>query len=166
MSSNIVNTVAYLKTSRNFPKEVEDLSYQMNLTYVDIANAVNVRTIGLFSVNLPAQTGEQWYINKNLKQQTLRKVYNFTTTVPINLGFKIDTIVSFTRAFGSFTDGTNWYGLIYGTNIAIAGQLEFYFKVNASSTTSDQIIFVPGAGMPTLSTTVSSFVVVEWLSNV
>jgi hypothetical protein len=162
MSSNIVNTIAYLKTSRNFPQEVEDLSYQVNLAYVDIANVVNARTIGLFSVNKPAQTGEQWFINKNMKQQTLRQVFNFTTNSPINLGFKINTIVSFTRAFGSFTDGTNWYGLIYGTSVAISGQLEFFFKVNGASKTSDQIVFVSGAGQPTL---VSGFIIVEWLSN-
>ena len=54
MSSNLINQVAYLRTSREFPEELHQLTVEINKTYVDIANAVNARVIGLFPTNRPA----------------------------------------------------------------------------------------------------------------
>ena len=81
MSSNIINQVAYLRTSREFPEELHQLSVEINKMYVDVAGAVNERTIGLFPVNRPSQTGNSYYIFQNRKQQTLRQVYTFTATI-------------------------------------------------------------------------------------
>jgi len=161
MSSNIVNQVAYLRTSREFPEELHQLSVEVNKMYVDVATAVNDRTIGLFPVNRPSQTGNSYYILQNRKQQTLRQVYTAFTTASINHNITGITPGQFINCFGSYTDGTNSYGLIYGSNVAIAGQISFYV-------TSTQIIFLVGAGAPTLLTTgkiPSLVIVLEWMSQ-
>ena len=164
MTSNIVNQVAFLRTSRDFPEDTKALNSELNKAYIDIANTVNDRTIGIYPINRPAVTGEAWFINKDRKQQTLRQVYTFTTTADINIGFKLSRISQISKnTYGSFTDGTSWYGLIYASSVAIAGQLSFYVTVNGASTTSDVIKIVSGAGAPTLT---SGVIVLEWLSNI
>jgi hypothetical protein len=61
----------------------------------------------------------------------------------------------FTKCSGSFTDGTNSYGLFYASSVAIVGQITFYV-------TATQIIFLVGAGAPTLT---SGLIILEWLSE-
>jgi hypothetical protein len=169
MSSNVVNQVAYIRTTRSFPEEVHQLSVEIDKAYVDIANAVNNRTISIFPVNRPAIDGESWFFTSR-RQQGLRQVYSFTTTSDINIGFKISTIAQFTNCHGLFTTstptvsatGTATFGLIFGTNTAIAGQISFYLDVNPSSTTSDVIKFVLGAGAPAL---LQGTIVLEWISE-
>lgn len=157
MSSNIVNQVSFLRTTRDFPTEdPEQLSVECNKAYLDTANAVNSRIIGIFPVSRPAVTGESWFFT-NQKQQTLRQVYDVTSTTSIAHGLTLSQIPRFTRLYGNFTDSTNWYGFIPGTpNLAIPGQIVFYL-------TPTNIVFVVGAGAPTVS---KGQVVLEWLSNV
>jgi hypothetical protein len=162
MSANVVNQVAYLRTSRDFPEDSKKLTMEVAKAYIDTSNAVNVRTIGIFPVNRSAINGENWFLTGNQRQQGLRQVYTFTTTADINIGFKISKISQFTRFFGIYTDGTSWYGLIPGTSVAIAGQILFYVTVNGASTTSDVIKFVVGAGAPALT---SGKIVLEWISD-
>lgn len=155
MTSNIVNQVAYLRTTREFPsEELNELATEANKAYLDTSAAVNVRTIGIFPVNRGAVGGESWFISKNQKQQNLRQVYTFTTTANIPHGLNLAQLERFTRNFGEFTDGTNWYGLIHGSNVAIAGQITFYV-------TPANIVFLVGAGAPTLT---RGHVVLDWLS--
>jgi len=156
--NNIVNTVAYLRTSREFPEELHQLTVEVNKAYIDIANVVNNRIISLFPLNRPAITGENWFLND--KQQTLRQVYAFTSITAIthningSAGFRLG---SSTRVFGTYTDGTNDYGLIFGTNGGpIPNQISFYI-------TKTQIIFIKDAGAPALS---SGRIVIEWLSSI
>jgi len=161
MSANVVNQVAYLRTSREFPEDLRQLSVEINKSYIDTTNAVNARTIGLFPTTRPAITGENWFLNNNQKQQSLRQVYTLTTTANIPLGFKIASVSGFTRLFGTYLSGTSWYGLIAATNVAIAGQITFWLEVDVASTTSDLIRFNVGAGAPALT---SGKVVIEWIS--
>jgi len=151
--NNIVNQMPYLRTSRSFPTIINELVVELNKAYVDTANVVNQRTIGLFSINRPALTGESWFFDRNEKQQTFRQVYTFTTLAAINHGIIVNTPGQFTRCFGSYTDGANNYNLPWSTNIAIAGQITFYV-------TPTQIIFLNG-GAPALA---SGRLVLEWLS--
>lgn len=155
MSTNVVNQVAYLRTSRNFPVEVEQLTVEVNKAYVDTANAVNNRIISIFPTNRPAINGESWFIRNNQRQQGFRQVYVFTTTANIPHGINFATVDRFTRNFGEFTDGTNWYGLINGSNVAIAGQISFYL-------TPTDIVFLSGGGAPALT---RGNIVLEWLSQ-
>ena len=154
--TNVINQVPYLRTTREFPENIQELTVQVNKSYVDIANAVNNRTISLFPTNRPAITGESWFLTKNQRQQTLRQVYTFSTTTAINHGIQVVDPDQFTRCFGSFTNGSRSYGLIWASDVSIAGQITFYL-------TSTQIVFLTGAGAPSIS---SGKITLEWLSPV
>lgn len=156
MSSNIINRQPYIRTSREFPEQLHEMSVEVNKAYIDIANAVNDRIIGIFPTNRPAITGEKWFLNKRGSQQTLRQLYQFTTTANIPHGINTGYIGGFTDCYGQFTDGTNFYGLISASNVAIPGQISFYMD-------NTNIIFVLGAGAPTLT---SGTIVLEWLAQV
>jgi hypothetical protein len=153
--TSVVNQTPFIQTSRRFPLEIKELAFQVNVAYVDIANAVNARTIGLFPTTRPAINGEEWYLSNNNKQGASRQAYPFTTTASITHNIPASDIERFSRMYGAFTDGTNWYGLIAATTTAIAGQITFYV-------TPTQIIFVTGAGAPAVT---KGTVVLEWLSQ-
>lgn len=155
MTANIVNQVPFLRTSRNFPEDQKMLTVEVNKSYVDIANAVNKRTIGTFPTNRPAINGESWFLTSNQRQQAFRQAFAFTTTTSINHGIVISQIDRMVRNWGEFTDGTNWYGLIHATTVVIPGQITFYV-------TPTQIVFVIGAGAPSLT---RGTVVLEWISD-
>lgn len=168
MSTNVTNQVAFLRTTREFPEDLHQFTVEVNKTYVDIANAVNNRTISIFPTNRPAINGESWFLTGNQRQQGLRQIYALPSTIvngsTIDIGFKISSISQFTsKCYGSFTDGTNWYGLIYASNIAITAQISFYITLNGASTTSDQVTFRVGAGAPAIA---SGTLVLEWISRV
>lgn len=163
MTVDILNNIAFLRTSREFPNDLKQLAREQNKAYIDVAAAVNNRVIGLFPTDRAAQTGEGWFLNQNQRQSSLRQVYTFTTTTAIPIGFKLTTLSQILPSLGQFTDGTNWYGLINGSNVAIAGQISFYVAVNGASTLSDNIVFLVGAGAPSLT---SGLIVLNWLSRV
>lgn len=159
--NNIVNQVAYLRTSREFPEEIHQLTVELTRAYIDTANAINNRIIGIFSVNKPSITGESWFL-VNKRQQTFRQLYLFTAAdvatgfIPHGLNNIYTAISYFTRMWGTYTDGTNWYGLIAGSNVAIAGQISFFIDpIN--------INFLVGAGAPAIT---KGQLVIEWLSEV
>lgn len=154
MSANITNQVSFLRTSRTFPQDSQALSVEIDRMYLDVANSVNSRIIGIYNINRPSVTGESWYIRNNNRQQTQRQVYTFTSTTAIDHGLQNVQPGQFTRCFGSFTDGTNSFGLIWASSVAIAGQISFYV-------TSTQIVFATGAGAPSLT---SGQIVLEWLN--
>ena len=80
----------------------------------------------------------------------------FTAAGNIPHNLNLNTLNQFTRGFGSFTDGTNFYGVIYGSNVAIAGQVSFYI-------TPTNIVVLSGAGAPAIT---NGLIVIEWISNV
>ncbi len=156
MSVNIVNQIPYLRTTREFPEDPKELLVQINKTYVDIANAVNNRTISIYPINRPAIGGESWFIVNNQRQQNLRQVYIFTAAGNVPHGINVSNISRFSpKCYGSFTDGTNYYGAIFGSNVAIAGEISFYI-------TSTNIVILAGAGAPAIT---SGIIVLEWLSE-
>jgi hypothetical protein len=159
MTANIANTAPFLRTAREFPTNVEKLTLQINKSWVDIANTVNARIIGLFSVNLSAITGEEWFLVQNQKQQTLRQVFTFTTFASITHNINITDSDQFTRCWGSYTEGTNSYGIIWG-NLGgkIPNNVSFYL-------TSTQIIFQVDAGAIPIGANGSGRVILEWLSS-
>lgn len=153
MSSNVANSVSFLRSSREFPEDPRNLVIEISKTYQEIATSVNSRVIGLFPTNRPAITGEEWFITSQ-KQQTLRQIYTFTSTAAIPHGINFTNIDRFTSCYGEFTDGTNWYGLISGSNVAIAGQISFYLDPT-------NINFLTGAGAPAIT---KGNIVLSWLS--
>ena len=154
--SSILNQSPFLRTTRNFPEDdTQQLSVEINRSYVDIASKVNERTIGVYPTSRPVINGEAWFLTKNQKQQGLRQAYTLTTTAAIPHGINTSNIERFVRCWGEFTDGTNWYGLINASNVAIPGQITFYL-------TPTNITFVIGAGAPALT---KGTVILEWLSE-
>lgn len=154
MTTNIINQIPFLRTSRNFPLEPQPLAVEVNKSYIDIANAVNARTIGLFSTDVPSITGESWFISSR-RQQTLRQIYTFTGAGSIPHGINVPDIAGFTRCWGSYTDGTNWLGVIWTTTVGIAGQVTFYVSP------TNIVITVDGAAPAVVSGTI----ILEWLSQ-
>jgi hypothetical protein len=161
--NNLVNKVPFLRTSRNFPEDLPQLTIEVNKSYVDIANSVNNRIIGIFPTNMASVTGESWFIKGSQKQQSLRQAYNFTGAGNINIGFKLTSIFGITKnSYGSYTDGTSWYGVVYASSVVIAGQVSFFVTVNGASTKSDIITVLVDGGAPAVT---SGTIVLEWLAN-
>ncbi len=153
MSSNFVNQNPYLRTSRNYPEDPQALTVEVNKSYVDIANAVNQRTIGIFANGRPSVTGESWFFTSQ-KQQSIRQVYTFTSTGNIAHNIPQGSIYKISKSSnGQFTDGTNYYGVIFASNVSIAGQVTFYV-------TSTNIVVIAGAGAPAIT---SGYIDLEWL---
>lgn len=153
---NIANQIPYLRTSRNFPLEAQPLAVEVNRSYVDIASAVNQRTIGLFSTNTASITGESWFYQNNQKQQAFRQIYTFTGAGNIAHGLNLNNIASFSRIFGVFTNGTNWYPLPYVDVVAANNQVNVFV-------TPTNIVITAGGGAPPAIT--NGIVVLEWISN-
>lgn len=152
---SIIQQTPYLRVQRNFPVDAQSLSVELSKSYVDIANNVNNRTIGIFATNYPSVNGESWYVEGgNRRQQALRQVYPFTAAGNIAHGINTAQIGTFSKPSGSFTDGTNWYGAIYASNMAIAGQVTFYI-------TPTNIVVLSGAGAPAI---VNGLIILEWLA--
>jgi hypothetical protein len=156
MTTNNILRSPYLRNQRLIPNEdVRALANEVDHAYVDIAGKVNSRTIGIHATGNQVVTGESWYLTSS-KQQTLRQVYQFTATGSVTHGLNFASITAFTKCQGSFTDGTNFYGAIYGSNTAIAGQVSFYL-------TPTNIVIQAGAGAPAIT---NGLIVLEWMSQV
>ncbi len=153
-----VNNTPYLRSTRDFPEDLHLISIEMNKAYLDIANAVNSRVVGVFPVNKYVSTGETYFITGSQKQQTFRQLFSFTTTANIPHGINFDRIYGISKGYGAYTDGTNWYGLIFGSNVAIAGQISFYLDPT-------NIVFLVGAGAPS-TVNLKGTLVIEWISDV
>lgn len=160
--TNVINPSPFLRTSREYPEEIQPFTQEVSKSYIDIASSVNTRTIGLFPTTRPAITGESWFLIANQRQQSLRQVYTFTSTTDISIGFKISSISQFSRFSGIYTNGSSWFGLVGGTSTATPGLITFFVVVDGTSTKSDLIRFVLGAGAPALT---SGSIVLEWLSQ-
>lgn len=147
----------YLRVQRTFPQDSQALSVEMSKAYIDIAQNMNKRSIGVFA-NVGSITGDTWYLSGgNSKQQSLRQVYPFTAAGSIPHGL-IWSSVSFIspNSYGSYTDGTNWYGVIFSTQTAETGQVIFYV-------TPTDIVIVADGGAPPIT---SGQIILEWISVV
>lgn len=116
MSGTLSNPFAFLRTSREFPEESRQFSLQVSKTYIEIAGAVNGRTIGLFPTNKPAITGEAWFLTNNQLQRTLREVYTFGAIpagTSIDIAHGISTIIGFTRIYGTVITVADYRPLPY-----------------------------------------------------
>jgi hypothetical protein len=156
-SNRIINQFPYLRSQRKFPLDDRELIIELDRSYVDIANAVNTRSISLFTTNRPTNTGQSWYFQGlNEKKQSLRQVYEFVSAGNIAHGIPNTEYLYFSRCFGFFTDGTNFYAVPFSSNnVPIAGQITFYIDPT-------NIVVLAGAGalVPTI-----GYIVLEWLTK-
>lgn len=158
MTATPTNQVPYLRTTRTFPQDPQSLSVEMSKAYLDIANVVNSRTIGIFGT-VQTVTGNAWYLKGGTQRnQTLRQVYSFTSTGSIPHGINTLNIVGFVAIYGSFQDNAtppNFYPLPYVSTTA-ANQVQVVI-------TPTNIVITAGGGAPTI---VNGVIVLEWLSQV
>ena len=160
--SSIIQQSPYLRVQRNFPIDnSQALSIEVDRAYCDTAAKVNLRTIGIFPVNKASVTGERWFFNTinqtSNNQQTLRQVYTFTAAGSIPHGIDTTGIFGFSRIYGVFTNGTNWYPLPYVDVVSATNQVNVIV-------TPTNIVIAAGGGTPPAIT--NGFVVLEWLSQV
>lgn len=148
----------YLRVQRTFPQDPQALSVEISRAYIDIAQNVNKRTIGIFA-NVPLVTGDTWFLNGgNRKQQTLRQVYTITGTGSYEHGITLSNISGFTKIYGTFVDNAGvWYPLPYVDSVNADNQISVVVN-------STHIVITAGGGSPPA--IASGFVVLEWLSNV
>jgi hypothetical protein len=154
-----LQTAPYLRDQRKFPLEdTRDLARQMDQAYIDIAGKVNVRSIGINGTNFPIITGDSWFLaGEPNKQQSLRQIYQFTSAGTITHGINTTTITSFTpNTYGTFTDGINWYGAIFASSTALAGQVSFWID------NTNIHIINPGPPAPAIT---SGIIILEWISQ-
>ena len=155
-SSDVLKT-PYLREQWQFPHEdPKQLSRQVDQAYIDIASKVNRRSIGIYPKNFLAATGDRWFFaGSSQAQQAFRQIYTFTAAGNIAHGLTWAEVSSISpNSYGSFTDGTNWYGAIYASNTAIAGEVSFYV-------TNTNIVVLSGAGAPAIT---SGTIVLEYIS--
>lgn len=157
-SNRIINQFPYLRAQRRFPTEVKDLITEIDRTYVDVANMVNARSIALFTMNKPTNTGQSWYFQSETeRKQVFRQVYPFngsTTTIPH--GIPNTEYLYFTKCFGFYTDGTNFYGALFAGNLEIADQITFYV------TPTDIEVIISSGTPPSIT---QGYIVLEWLTK-
>ncbi len=162
--NTVINQSPYLRTSRQFPEDLPELCTEINKSYIDIANAVNNRTISIFPSNIPAVTGESWFITSR-RQQTFRQIYAFGA---IAAGAELDiptnippaNVVAFTRIYGTVvTNAVDYRPLPYiDPNVLTTGMAILVGTVAGKQ----QIRIVLGA---TAVPVTSGFAVLEWLSQ-
>jgi hypothetical protein len=147
----------YLREQRQFPNEnLRELANQVDHAYIDIASKVNARTIGLYATSFAIVTGDSWYVSANQRQQSLRQVYSFTAAGNIPHGINFASVSQISpNSYGSYTDGTNWYGVIYSSSVGIAGQATFYVTPTNIVVAVDATAPIPTSGT----------IVLEWISQ-
>lgn len=147
----------YLREQRQFPNiEIRELSKEVDLAYIDIANKVNSRIIGIFPVNNQVVNGEAWFLTgQPNRQQALRQVYTFIAAGAIPHGINLATITYFSRIYGSFTDGTLWYPLPYVDVVNVTNQVGV--TIDATN-----ININAGATAPTIT---KGIIILEWISQ-
>jgi len=150
-----VNPAPFLRTSRNFPQDSQALSVELNRSYLDLAGAINFRSIGIFPVNTYAQTGESWFFTSQ-RQLGFRQVYTFTAAGNIPHGINLAQYGPFVKIYGTFTDGTNWYPLPYVSATAANNQVE------VKLTPTNIVITAGGGSPPSIS---SGSIILEWISQ-
>jgi hypothetical protein len=148
----------YLPTSRNFPvSDPIQLEPELTKSYIDVARAVNLRTIGIFET-VQIVTGERWFsknpLDVNRKRQTYRKVFPFVAAdLPIAHG--LVGIDESTRIYGTcVTDFPDFRPLPYTSNTA-NGSIE----LNVDDTFINVNV---GASSPNI---IKGIVVLEYLLN-
>ena len=146
----------FLREQRDFPWDnLPLLGVELDKSYIDIAQRVNTRVVGLYTTNKPTATGENWYLTGgNTRQQGLRQVYQFTGSGNIPHAINWSSVSMITHSSGFYTDGTNWYGAIYSSDAGIAGQVTFYVTPVNIVVTVDAAAPVPTSGT----------IILEWVS--
>lgn len=155
MTFGPINTESpFLPITFDFPSlNPEEMAERLPKIYTDISSRLNTREISYYPLN-EIQNGQSWFTEGNPQtfRGAFRQVFTFSSTG--NIAHNISNITQ-VNGYGQFTDGTNFYGAIYGSNTSIAGQISFYV-------TSTNIVILSGVGAPSIS---SGIIVLDYLKN-
>jgi|SRR5580700_4028015 hypothetical protein len=161
--NNILNpyfSVPFLRTSREFPTDASKLTLQISKMYIDVAESVNLRTIGIFPINRPVITGETWYI-ANIRQQSSRQCYNFSAIVSggtLSIPDYVTNFTQFTKISGTcMTDFPDSRPIPY-----VGTSANDYISLRRDTNTNSIVISV-GSGSPNI---ISGVIILEWINNV
>ncbi len=156
--TSIVNQTPYVRSSRDFPTEVVTLSQEVDKSYLDLANALNQRTIGIYATKNPSVTGNAFFVSGQ-KQQGLRQLYvvpaiaaGATGTIAITKYYSPYALIS-----GAVTTSSDSRPIPYAS---VTANANIEVKVDSATLT---IRISVGAASPAI---VSGFVVLEWISPV
>jgi len=159
MNNNPTNATNFLRSSRDFPTDdVGKLGVELNKSYIDIALAVNSRTIGLFTVNKSAVTGNIYLVRNNQRQQSLRQVYIFgaiAAGASLAIPYKISTYTAFATIYGTCKTNVPDNRPIPYASVTAAANIEL-------NVGSSNINILVGSSSPNI---VSGMIIVEWLSQ-
>lgn len=157
MTTNTINTAPYLRTYRKFPEDATLLAKELTRGWIETANCVNQRVIGLLSSSSPTVTGTTYYLSgPSDKQQSLQRIFTFSeTNLTIDHGIAPNTyVLPIFISKSGYTDGTNSFGLAQ-TYPPLAGQI-------SAEVTPTQILITQGPATPA---TFNGLIVLEWLCN-
>lgn len=159
--NNNSNQVPFLRTSREFPEEdIHQLTVEIDRAYLDISNAVNARTIGIFTVNRSSVTGESWFLSSNRRQQSQREVYPFGAIAPggsLSIPYKTNGFDQFSRIYGTCLTGQPDARPIPYASVSANANIDLRID-----TVNLNIIIANGAASPAI---VSGLIILEWLSQ-
>ncbi len=144
---------AFLPINQTYSEDAGQFLIQITNRDRDVARFMNIREIGIYDLT-QVMNGQNWFTpgNQQIKRFGFRQVYEFTTVG--NITHNISGITQ-VIASGQYTDGTNFYGLIYASSVAIAGQVTCFV-------TPTVITIKAGAGAPAFT---SGVVVLDYLLN-
>lgn len=160
MTFNPVDTRnAFLNTSQYFSPQSDQFLITMENLYTQIANAVNIRQLGQFSVR-ETLTGQQFseVANANATKYSFRSIFYFG---PIAAGATLSfahnlTFVQLTHAYGTcITDVVDYRPIPYASATLITNQIEL-------QVTATNIVIINGATAPNIT---SGIIVLEYLKN-
>lgn len=162
MTVNNILTAPFLRTSRNFPEDPQKLSDELDKAYIDTAIAVNNRTVGLYPSVRPIITGDSYFILRDQRQQSLRKVYPFGAIAPgteldIPIGF--DHFDQFVKIYGTVvTNAPDYRPLPYAATV-LTNQMTILVGLIGGV---NNIRIILGATAPPV---VKGIAILEWISQ-
>lgn len=148
----------YLRTSREIPKDLDKLVLQISKMYIDTANAVNSRTIGIFPATRSLATGERWYIETNQSHQTSRQIYPFNAILAGNsliIPHNIPNLVQGSRFYGTCITDIDFRPIPFAS-ITLNANIELIV-------TSTNIVISVGSASPNLT---SGIIILEWINDI
>ena len=155
MAGNESSVTAFLRRQRDFSNDINSLPAELNRAYIDLANYINNREIGVYVSNIRAYNGQSWYLANNRKQDGLRSVYPITGPGSYPHNIDLTQINAITNITGTATNGTNWYPLPLVNTASALNQISVVV-------TPTNIVVTAGAGAPVIT---SGTIVLEWISN-
>jgi hypothetical protein len=150
---------AFLPTYQYFTPDQEQFLITMTNLYSLIANSINIRQIGIYSV-VESLTGQQFSnpTNANVTKFTYRTIFYFGV---INAGATLSfvhnlTFTELTHAYGTcITTVIDYRPIPYASGTVVTNQIEL-------QVTPTNIVIINGATAPDIS---SGIIVLEYLKN-